>query len=47
VKSGNLPPEVVKVAEKMKPGEVSGLIRWGRPGRLYGECAYAAGKGDV
>ena len=29
VKSGNLPPEVVKVAEKMKPGEVSGLIPLG------------------
>ena len=29
VKSGNLPPEVVTVAEKMKPGEVSGLIPLG------------------
>jgi parvulin-like peptidyl-prolyl isomerase len=29
VKSENLPPEVVKVAQKMKPGEVSGLIPLG------------------
>ncbi len=29
VKSEKLPPEVVKVAEKMKPGEVSGLIPLG------------------
>lgn len=29
VKGENLPPEVVKVAEKMKPGEVSGLIPLG------------------
>ncbi len=29
VKAENLPPEVVKVAQKMKPGEVSGLIPLG------------------
>jgi parvulin-like peptidyl-prolyl isomerase len=29
VKSENLPPEVVKIAQKMKPGEVSGLIPLG------------------
>jgi len=48
VKSGNLPPEVVTVAEKMKPGEVSGPDSAGnRVDDYTGECAYAAGKGDV
>ncbi len=48
VKSEKLPPEVVKVAQKMKAGEVSGLIPLGTAWTIIRvKCAHAAGEVNV